>query len=137
MMDLYPLIATLTIHVLAGVFWAGSTSAMANLGDASAARLFPFQMGSAAMTLATGAGMWWFQLGGSFGLHEQILLVGLVAAVLAAAVQILFVGRARGALAATSPESQSALVGSMTTGNRAAAGLLMLTVASMMIARFY
>ena len=135
-MGLYSLIATLTIHVLAGVFWAGSTSAMANLGDASAARLFPFQMGSAAVTLATGAAMWWFQLGSSFSLHEKILLVGLVAAVLAATVQILFVGRSRRALAA-SPESEAAIVGTMTTGNRAAAGLLMITVASMMIARFY
>lgn len=136
-MDLYLLIATLTIHVLAGVFWAGSTSAMANLGDASAVRLFPFQMGAATVTLATGAAMWWFQLGTGFGTHEHILLLGLATAVLAAAAQILFVGRARRALAAASPTSEAAVVGTMTIGNRAAAGLLMITVASMMIARFY
>ena len=38
-MDFDPLMATLTVHVLSGVFWAGPTSAMANLSSVDAARL--------------------------------------------------------------------------------------------------
>ena len=82
-MDFYPLMAALTVHVLSGVFWAGSTSAMANLGSIDAARLFPFQMGSAGLTVLTGLAMWAFELGDQFYTHEQILLVGIVAAVIA------------------------------------------------------
>ncbi|MCR4265948.1 hypothetical protein [Nitratireductor sp. ZSWI3] len=136
-MDAYLLVATLTLHVLAGVFWAGSTSAMANLASTDAARLFPFQMGSAALTVLTGLALWWFQLGTNFDTHEQILAVGLVAALIAAAAQIALVGRARSRLAGSAPADDSATNTNMTQGNRIAAGLLMITVASMVIARFF
>lgn len=136
-MDAYLLIATFTLHVLAGVFWAGSTSAMANLASTDAARLFPFQMGSAALTVLTGLTLWWFQLGTNFDTHEQILAVGLVAALIAAAVQIALVGRPRARLAGSAPADDSATNTNMAQGNRIAAGLLMVTVASMVIARFF
>ncbi len=136
-METYPLIALLTLHVLAGVFWAGSTSAMANLASMDAARLFPFQMGSAALTVVTGLALWWFQLGTNFDTHEQILAVGLVAAIIAAAAQIALVGGARSRLAASAPADDPATNANMTQGNRIAAGLLMITVASMVIARFF
>ncbi|MFB8343725.1 hypothetical protein ACWGNA_20915 [Brucella cytisi] len=136
-MNFYALIATLTIHVLAGVFWAGSTSAMANLGNENAGRLFPFQMGSAVLTILTGVGLWWFQLASDFGAHEQVLLLGILAAVIALAVQLLFVGGVRGALAAAPEIEKPAIVSTMTRGNRAAAGFLMIAVAAMVISRFY
>ena len=136
-METYPLIALLTLHVLAGVFWAGSTSAMANLASMDAARLFPFQMGSAALTVVTGLALWWFQLGTNFDTHEQILAVGLVAAIIAAAAQIALVGGARSRLAASAPADDPAANANITQGNRIAAGLLMITVASMVIARFF
>ena len=136
-MDAYLLIATLTLHILAGVFWAGSTSAMANLASTDAARLFPFQMGSAALTVVTGLALWWFQLGTNFDTHEQILAVGLVAAIIAAAAQIALVGGARSKLAASAPADDPTTNTNMTQGNRIAAGLLMITVASMVIARFF
>ena len=133
----FALIATLTVHVLSGVFWAGSTSAMANLGVAEAARLFPSQMGSATLTVLTGLAIWFFQLGSRFHTHEQILLVGIAAAIIAAAVQGKLIGRARRALAAGTPGDKTVIVARMTKANRIAAGLLMVTVACMIIARFY
>ncbi len=136
-MDFYPLMATLTVHVLSGVFWAGSTSAMANLGSVDAARLFPFQMGSASLTVLTGLAMWAFQLGAAFYAHEQILLFGIVAAIIAASIQGIVIGRARRQLAAAGPVDQATIVDRITKANRAAAGLLVITVACMIIARFY
>ncbi|MEZ5778209.1 MAG: hypothetical protein R3E44_07600 [Paracoccaceae bacterium] len=135
-MEFYLLMATLTVHVLAGVFWAGSTSAMANLGSAEAIRLFPFQMGSAALTILAGLVLWYFQLGAQFHTHEQILLAGIAAAIIAAAIQGNIIGRARRARATTA-NAQTAIVDRVTTANRVAAGLLIVTVACMMIARFY
>lgn len=136
-MDYYLLMATLTVHVLAGVFWAGSTSAMANLGGVDAIRLFPFQMGSAALTVIAGLSLWYFQLGAQFHAHERILLVGIAAAILAAAAQGNIIGRARRALAATPTGDGTAIVDRVTRANRIAAGLLMVTVACMIVARFY
>ena len=136
-MDFYPLMATLTVHVLSGVFWAGSTSAMANLGSIDAARLFPFQMGSAGLTVLTGLAMWAFELGAQFYTHEQILLVGIVAAVIAGAVQGNVIGRARRQLPASSPADEAAIIGRIAKANRIAAGLLLVAVACMIIARFY
>lgn len=136
-MDYHLLMVTLTVHVLAGVFWAGSTSAMANLGSADAVRLFPFQMGSAALTILAGLVLWYFQLGARFRTHEQILLVGIAAAILAAAIQGNIIGRARRNSSATASAEGTLIVGRVTLANRIAAGLLIVTVACMMIARFY
>lgn len=136
-MDYYLLMATLSVHVLAGVFWAGSTSAMANLGSVDAIRLFPFQMGSAALTILAGLLLWYFQLGAQFHTHEQILLVGIAAAILAAATQGNIIGHARRNLSAMHPGEGTAIIDRVTKANRIAAGLLMVTVASMIIARFY
>jgi len=133
----YLIIALLTIHVLAGVFWVGATAAMANLAGPEAARLFPAQMGSATLTVLTGLALWGLVIGGGFGAHAMILTIGIITAIIAAGVQGSMVGRGRRALASASAEGQAEIVARMATGNRIAAGLLMITVASMIIARFY
>ena len=136
-MDFYLLMVILTVHVLAGVFWAGSTSAMANLGSPEAVKLFPFQMGSAGLTVIAGLLLWYFQLGAQFYTHEQIMLAGIAAAIVAGAIQGNIIGRARRSLEGASPEARTAIIGRVTKANRIAAGLLVITVACMMIARFY
>ncbi|MEN3375287.1 MAG: hypothetical protein V7604_642, partial [Hyphomicrobiales bacterium] len=48
------LIVTLVLHVLSGVFWAGSTFALARIGGNQADRFFRPQMGAAAVAIVTG-----------------------------------------------------------------------------------
>src|SRR5215831_7452178 len=48
------LLGTLVLHVLSGVFWAGSTFALARTGGASAHQMLRPQMGAAVVALITG-----------------------------------------------------------------------------------
>ncbi|MGL4291761.1 MAG: hypothetical protein ACRCVA_35745 [Phreatobacter sp.] len=111
------LIALLTFHVLASVFWAGSTFTLARLGGAGAEALFRPQMGAAVVVFLTGIGLWMLVHTGSHGLSEQLLTVGAVAALAAAGVQ--------GGL-----RRKPALA------HRIAAGLLMVTAVTMAAARY-
>jgi hypothetical protein len=51
----FTLIVTLVLHVLSGVFWAGTTFALARTGGNQADQLFRPQMGAAMIAVATGA----------------------------------------------------------------------------------
>jgi len=55
------LIVTLVLHVLSGVFWAGTTFALARTAGNQADLFFRPQMGAAAVAVATG-GLLWFLL---------------------------------------------------------------------------
>src|SRR5437660_12767972 len=55
------LIVALVLHVLSGVFWAGTTFALARTGGNQADRFFRPQMGAAAVVAVTG-GLLWFLL---------------------------------------------------------------------------
>lgn len=129
------MIVVIALHAMAGVFWAGSTSAVANLGT-NAERLFPFQMGSAGLAILTGIGLWAYWRGGAFGTSEQILALGIVAAIIAAGVQGRMVGPARREIAAA-PGREPELRPRMATANRIAAGLLMVTVVTMVISKYF
>ena len=48
------LLVTVALHVLTGVFWAGTTFALARTGAVSAASLFRPQMGAAAVAVIAG-----------------------------------------------------------------------------------
>src|SRR5258707_14520401 len=52
------LIVTLVLHVLFGVFWAGSTFVLARTGGHQADRLFRPQMGAATISVLTGGLLW-------------------------------------------------------------------------------
>ena len=52
------LLLTLTLHLLAGVFWAGSTFTLARIAAASADRLFWPQIVAAAGAIVTGGYLW-------------------------------------------------------------------------------
>jgi hypothetical protein len=83
-----PLILVLRgLHVLAGVFWAGSTFTLAKSGLQDASRLFGLQMASATLTVLTGAGLWGLLHRGPLAGMEWTLLAGAVSAVIAAGVQ--------------------------------------------------
>src|SRR5260370_12846661 len=81
------LIVTLVLHVLSGVFWAGSTFVLARTGGYQADRFFRPQMGAATIAVLTGALLWFLLHRGPAGLQEHILGVGAVSALLAAGVQ--------------------------------------------------
>lgn len=87
------LIVTLVLHTLAGVFWAGSTFALARTAGASADRLFGPQMGAALVAIISGGYLWHLLHPSGVGRPEQVLAVGALCAILAAGVQALLCGQ--------------------------------------------
>lgn len=130
------MIVAIAVHALSGVFWAGSSATVANLRGGSAERLFPFQMGAAGLTVLTGLALWAYWRGASFTLSSQILLAGIVCAIIAGAVQGSMAGRARRALAAD-PSREAELRPRFALAHRIAAGLLMVTVVTMVTSKFF
>ncbi|MBN9232492.1 MULTISPECIES: hypothetical protein [Phyllobacteriaceae] len=125
----------LALHVMSGVFWAGSTFVLSRIGDGrTAIALFGPQMGAATAAVLSGAVLWHLFHGSYFGAQEKVLAVGAVAALIAAGVQGALVGRARRNLAA-GREAEAAIAGQAIRGERLAAGLLAITVIAMAIAR--
>jgi hypothetical protein len=64
------LLVTFVLHVASGVFWAGSTFALARTGAASADKLFRPQMGAAAAVVITGGALWHLLHPSGFGSQE-------------------------------------------------------------------
>lgn len=108
----------LVLHVLPGVFWAGSTFVLARSGGAGADGMFRAQMGAATLTVLAGIGLMVLLHRGPQGPMEHTLAVGAVCALVAAGVQ--------GGLRRRSPAA----------AQRIAAGLLAVTVVCMVIARY-
>ena len=111
-------IVLIGLHILGGVFWAGSTFAVARAGGAGADTLFRPQMGAAAITVLAGMGLWGILHRGGAGPMEYTLALGALCAIAAAGVQ--------GATRRKNP----------LRGQRIAAGLLAITVICMAIARY-
>jgi hypothetical protein len=131
------LLVTQVLHVLSGVFWAGSTLALARSRAASAGELFRPQMGAATVTVITGGVLTYLlHFPGSGGLQERILELGALAAVLAAAVQGALCGSALRQLAAAGGTNNKGSQGRVILGHQIAAGLLALTVTCMAGARY-
>jgi hypothetical protein len=134
-MDYVPIVLV-AIHAMSGVFWAGSTGAMANLKGAMGERIFPFQMGSAGVAIIAGIVLFAFYRGFSGSTSDWILITGIAAATVAVVVQAVLISPARAELArATSTEAQARP--RIARANRIAAGLLSLTVATMVIAKYF
>ncbi|MBS0422463.1 MAG: hypothetical protein JSR66_32450 [Proteobacteria bacterium] len=108
----------IALHILAGVFWAGSTFAIARSGGAGADALFGPQMGAATVTVLAGIGLFAILHRGPPGPMEHTLGLGALCAVVAAGVQ--------GAMRKKNPLK----------GQRIAAALLFVTVLCMAIARY-
>ena len=112
------LMVLIGLHILAGVFWAGSTFAVVRSGGAGVEKLFGPQMGAATITVLAGVGLWGILHRAAQGPVEHTLALGALCAVAAAGVQ--------GATRRKNPMK----------GQRIAAGLLVITVLSMAVARF-
>jgi hypothetical protein len=111
------IVVLLGIHVLTGVYWAGSTFTLAFSGQ-GASRLFGTQMAAATLSVLAGAVLWGILHRGPPGGMEKTLAVGMLTAVVAAGVQ--------GALRRSSPQLSQQI----------AAILLAVTVLCMTLARY-
>jgi uncharacterized membrane protein len=129
------LLVTNVLHVLSGVFWAGSTFVLARGGGPFAGQLFRPQMGAAVVVFITGGGLFHFLHSAGFGTPEQVLAVGAFAALLAAAVQGALCGPALRQLATAGAANERSQA-QVTLGHRIAAGFLALTVICMAAARY-
>jgi len=128
------LIIVISLHVLAGVFWAGTSFTLARTGGAAAERLFRPQMGAAVIAVLTGGYLWHLLHEGGFGKTELVLALGALCAVAAAGVQGAMGAAATRKLARApgDPAARSRVV----LAQRIAAGLLAVTVVSMVAARY-
>ena len=129
------LIVALVLHVLSGVFWAGSTFALARIGGNQAERLFRPQMGAATVAIVTGGVLGFLVHRGTPGIQEYLLAIGALSALLAAAVQGASAGVAR-RLSAAGADDARAASSRVATGQRIAAALLAVTVICMAAARY-
>jgi hypothetical protein len=127
------LIIALVLHVLSGVFWAGSTFALARTGGNQADRFFRPQMG--AVAIVTGAVLGFLLHRGTPGIQEHLLGIGALCALLAVGVQgsgARAVRELSTAGAGDAFEASSRLA----TRQRIAAALLAVTVICMAAARY-
>jgi hypothetical protein len=112
------LIVLAAVHVVTGVFWAGSTFAIVRSGGAGSEKLFGAQMGAATLAVLAGLGLFGIAHRGPPGPTEHTLALGALCAIAAAGVQ--------GAMRRKNPMK----------GQRIAAALLTITVICMAVARY-
>ena len=129
------LIIVLSLHILAAVFWAGTSFALARTAGASGELLFRPQMGAAVVAVLTGGYLWGELHAGGFGTPEQVLAVGIICAIIAAGVQGAIGGRAAGALLRGKADDFGAR-SRIATAQRIASGLLAVTIICMASARY-
>jgi hypothetical protein len=127
------LMFTVAVHVLSGIFWAGSTFVLARIGGAGTEQLVRPQLGAAALAVLTGAILWSLMHAHSFQPQEQILALGACCAIIAAGIQGASAGRLK---LAQADAAGSPALGSVTVNQRIAAALLAVTVICMASARY-
>src|SRR5215472_3226486 len=81
------LIVALVLHVLSGVFWAGTTFALARTGGNQADLFFRPQMAAAAVAVMTGGVLWFYLHHGPLGTPGHLLAIGALCAFLALGMQ--------------------------------------------------
>jgi hypothetical protein len=126
----------IVVHVVPGIFWAGSTFVLARLDGTGAEQLGYPQMGAATTTVLAGGILWGFTHGGAFGTFEQVLALGAVCAIAAAGIQSAIGLPAIRRLAAASEAERKAHRTRIAFSQRAAAGLLVITIICMLVARY-
>jgi hypothetical protein len=129
------LILTLVLHVLSGVFWAGTTFALARTGGNDAKQFFVPQMGAATSAVLTGALLWFLLHRGDVGTQGHLLAIGAFCAFLAAGVQGITGAPALRKLSGIGESEAWKLRRRVATGQRVAAAFLMITVTCMAASR--
>lgn len=131
----YIVMVAISLHVLAALYWAGSTFALAGMAGSGSERLFRPQMAAAAIVILSGGYLWRTLHHGVFGTMEKILGVGIASALVALAIQVVFVGGALRNLRrqANDGDAQRKRIA---VAYRLAAGLIALAALSMASARY-
>ena len=129
------LIALLGLHALAALFWLLSSFILARARGAGSARMFRWQMAAATLAIFTGGGLWSMFHRGLFGPAEMILAGGALCAIAAAGVQGAMVGGPVRRLKSGALNEAAALA-RITLGQRIAAGLLAVTLITMVAAPY-
>ena len=127
------LIIILTLHVLSGVFWAGTTFALARTGGNQAALFFRPQMAAAAVAVATGGLLWILLHHGPLETPGHLLAIGTLGP---AGVQGAIVAPALRKLSVLGQAEGSRWHYRVASGQRIAAALLAITVICMAAARY-
>jgi hypothetical protein len=80
----------ISLHALAGVFWAGSTLALTHTSPAHeiTPQLFRAQMSAAALAIAAGAALWGLVIRGGHGPMANTLAIGALCALVALGAQV-------------------------------------------------
>jgi hypothetical protein len=133
---LISLIPIEALHVLAGVFWAGTTFALARTGVERAEQLLRPQLGAAAVAVVTGASLWFLFDRGDTSMQAHTLALGAMFAVLAIAVQAVTAASGARKLSTSGELDALQVRNRATTGQRIAAPLLAVTVVCMAVARY-
>jgi hypothetical protein len=129
-------VVALVLHVLSGVFWAGSTFALVRMGGNEALRLLRPQLGAAVVAILSGALLWFLLHRGGEGIAERVLGAGAVFAVIAAGVQAATGITGRRALAGAGNLQTAGVEARALTGQRIAAACLAVTVICMAAFRY-
>jgi hypothetical protein len=129
------LVIMIAAHVLSSVFWAGSTFTLARLSGLGGERLVYPQTGAAAIAVLSGGYLWTQLHGTGIGPVEQILLGGIVAALIALLVQASTGFRALSALRHQQLSEEQARQ-RIAAAQRLTTGLLAITAICMASARY-
>jgi len=132
----YLLAVLAAVHILPGVFWAGSTFVLARSEGAGAERLAGPQLGAATVAILAGVALMAFLHAGQFGRFEQVLGLGALSAIAAVGVQSGMGMPAIKKLRQAGTGDAAALRERIARAQRIAAGLLAITVICMAVARF-
>jgi hypothetical protein len=130
------IVVALVLHVLSGVFWAGSTFALARMGGNQALRLLGPQLGAATIAIVSGAVLWFLLHRGGEGIAERILAAGAVLAIVAVGVQAAAGITSRQALAGAGNLQSPRVEQRAVIGQRIAAACLAVTVICMAAFRY-
>jgi uncharacterized membrane protein len=129
------LILAISLHVLAVIYWAGSTFALARLQGGGSERLFVPQMIAAAVAIVSGGFLWRSLHQGVFETAEKVLGIGVASALVALAVQLLVAGGALRSLRRQKGDADKQR-SRIAVAHRVAAGLLAVAALSMAAARY-
>jgi len=124
----------ISLHLIPGIFWAGSNFTAARPGIPGERLFFP-QMGAALVSILAGMYLWSKLHEGSFGSMEKALTIGAGTAILAFVVQLLLAGPAVIAIRKGRGDP-SAAAARVKLANRLASALLLVTVVCMGVARY-
>jgi len=129
------LMLAISLHVLAAVFWVGSTLALASMVASGSGRLFGLQNAAAAIAILSGGYLWRTLHQGTFETTERVLAIGVVCALIALAIQLIVAGSAFRKLRRKVVDGD-AQRGRIAVAQRLAAVLLVVTTLTMAAARY-